>query len=358
MVTTLEKEILRYTALDDKERFKQIIDGLVSNDIDNVSKARRSINNYLFAPYHLKNKLGAKSFADIQNFATKGSFPELNTLIYSVFNTTPNFDDRYVYSYRETEFDDGRDYFELLDVTNGIRFERLPEGAKVKISSVSGNVAIVKASTYAAGLGWTFEMIEDRKYGLMKEIAIHFRNSWFNALARIHYSLLVDQGYNANNANGGAPVPYSLPATDPEPLRILKTINNAASLIGNALRNTDILPDPAIAPVNVYVHPSQYQRVFDAVKPTAGFNQQTYANVVRQINVYSTFQLIRTDGTAMNQNEALIVVPGGKNVTAMKLPPTEYTRVDIESFSQIMTVRARIGVIAGEPRQILRATIA
>lgn len=353
-------ELKRFTALYENDRLEKITSALLNGDHDERKKALKSIHNFLFAPDLIREKTGIKSIQNfnIQNFTTKGDFPEIDTNIQKVFNKIQNYDDRYLYAFSQVQFDPNRDFIEILDVDNLISFDKIEEGGRVNIYRLGGSVGIVKAVTYGAGLGWTYDLLEDRKFGLIVQIAERFRDAWYHRLSRVHYTLLAEAGYDPNNANAGATVPFAGPVTDPDALRVIKTIDTAAQLIGNAIKDLGIVPDPAIANCIVYCNPRHYTRILNAVRPVSGFLSNSYATIVRDIQVYPTYNLIRANGTAYSSDDIIVVVPGGKNVTATKLPPTEYTRQDIETFSTITTVRARIAAAIGEPKQVVRATIA
>lgn len=367
-LSPVEKLIWGSSALYFPQRMENIVNAITNGDIVQKQKAKASIQNFFAFPYHLskigktESELNAQiqnftKNAQIQNFMTTGDFPEMFTNAFRMFSKVEAYDQRWQAAYDEVQFDPGKNYFEILDVQNGFTFDLLPEGSRVNIKSMSGERAIVKANTYADGIGWTYEMIENNDFGIMLQIADHFRRGWFLKEAKIHYGLLMDAAISASNANSGTAVPYSVTGSNALE-KDINTLNTAANIIGNACKDLGVMTDPAMGTYAIYYDPKYDGRLRAAIGYTGLSNVNSSVITTKRFELYPTYNLKTSAGVDINANHIVMCATGGKNLRATKLPPTTYSRQDIESFSQIQTMRVRLAAAIGEPKQFVSVAMA
>ena len=367
-LSPIERILWNGSALYFPQRMENIREALLGRDENMKGLAKAAIQNFFALPYHYPKiaktedefRAQVQNFtknAQIQNFMTTGDLPEMFTSAFRMFDKLENYDQRWQNAFTEVQFDPGKNYFEILDVENGFTFDLLPEGARVNIKKLSGERSIVQANTYADGVGWTWEMIEDRSYGAMLQIADKFRRGWFLKEAKIHYGLLVDAAVSGSNANAGVAVPYSTTGANVLEKDIL-TLDAAANIIGTATKDLGVMADPAMGGMAIYCNPKFYGRLLAATGYSNLGSVNSSVITTRRFNIYPTYNLVSSNGTPLNGNHIVMCVEGGKNLRATKLPPTTYTRQDIESFSQIQTMRVRIAAAIGEPKQFVSVAMA
>ena len=186
-------EFRKYTALYEKPRMERIVDAIVRGSKEDKVAAKNSIQAFWNAPLELGGVTKHKNvMASLQAYTTTSDVPDMVTQSFDVFAQLASYDDRYNSAFKIRTFDDARDYFEIVDVVNYFTFDELPEGAQVPIRRFTGTKAAIYAKTYADGLGWTQQMLEDRRFSEMIEIAEQFRMAFYRKKAVIHYGLLVD----------------------------------------------------------------------------------------------------------------------------------------------------------------------
>lgn len=344
----------KYTALYEEKRMESIREVMLNpkKNADKLNKVHNSIMHFFNAPSDLAPFAGnGKLLSNIQAFTQKGDIPEVPaSLLLDVFNKIENYDMRAEQAYKLRQFDPGQDTFSIVDVNNFFTFDKLPQGGKVEIKHVTGTIAYVKAVRYADGFGWEVEMLEDRRFGEMVQMAEQFRDAYYLRRGKVHYTALVEAAKSASSATAGTPTPYaSTGLSDTE--KLAKTISTCASVIGSAVKNLGVHPDPAMAPMLIYCDPSDYDRLVTAVNVKAPFAASGFALQGRQYTVLPSYMLKDKDGVAIAANRAIMVLAGGKIQRGDKTPPTSYNAEDIQTFSQMQTVRARFACAVAEPKQ-------
>ena len=342
----------KYTALYEEKRMEAIREVLLNpkKHSDKIPKVHNSIMHFFNAPSELVGVGSKQVLSNIQAFTQKGDIPDLPaSLILDVFNKIENYDMRAEQAYKLRQFDPGQDTFSIVDVSNFFTFDKLPQGGKVEIKHVTGTVAYVKAVRYADGFGWEIEMIEDRRFGEMVQLAEQFRDAYYTRRGKVHYTALVEAAKSASSATAGTPTAYQSGLNDNE--KLAKTISLCASTIGDKVKNLGVHPDPAMAPILIYCKPADYDRMVTAVNTRQTSAASSFALQSRQYTVLPSYMLKDKDGNEIAANTAVMVLVGGKIQRADKTPPTTYTAEDITSFSQLQTVRARFACAVAEPKQ-------
>lgn len=340
---------LQYTALSDPKRMEKIVAAMVGSDPVRKHMAKNSIQAFMNAPMELAGeiKAGILQKNAIQAFTTTADLPEMYTKTFDVFSRIANYDLRWQEAFKERTFDEFRNYFEIVDITNYFAFDPLPEGSSVAIRRFTGAKATVNAVTYADGIGWTEQMAEDREYSTMIQMAEQFQDAFWNKKSKVHYALLVD----ASSPNFTA---WQTTTSGTTPAEILKrdvdTINKAAFTLTNNVKSLGF-GDVATAPLLIYGTPEYEGRIAAAL-------QQRIASAIapsilgsRPIKFMPTYNLISSNGNALASSICIMVLPGNKIQRGDKLLPKSYMQDDVLTFSKIQTVRARFGAAVAEPLQ-------
>lgn len=341
----------KYTALYEPKRLENIREAILGNDLENKKKAKNSLMHFFNAPsdlVYLSN--GKHLISSIEAFTTKGDIPDLPaSLLLDVFNKIEAYDMRGEMAYKLRQFDPGQDTFSIVDITNFFTFDKLPQGAKVNLKHIKGDVAYVKAVRYADGFGWDEDMLEDRRFGEMIQIAEQFRDAYYIRRAKAHYTPLVVAAASGSSATGGTALAVQSGNNNNE--KIINTISKCAAIIAAAVNGLGVHPDPSMATMMIYIDPADYDRVYTAVNTRTTSAASSIALSGRQYQVLPSFMLKDAAGTAIPANTAVMVLGGGKIQRGDKTQPKSYTDKDVLSFSQIQTVKVRFGNAVAEPKQ-------
>jgi hypothetical protein len=339
----------KFTALYEKPRLNKIADAIMKGSKEDKMKAAASIQAFWNAPVELSPmiKSGELQKASIQAFTTSSDIPEFVTQSFDVFAQLANWDNRYEAAFKVRSFDDGRGYFTIVDVNNYFTFDELPEGAQVPIRRMTGTFATVPAKTYADGLGWTYEMLEDRRFSEMIDIAEQMRNGFYSKKADVHYRLLVTA------AQSQGVITYQGSGTSPAEVlkRDVDTIQLAATTIAKDCKDLGF-GDVASAPVIIYGSPALEGRIAAALSQRQATGIAPSILAGRNISFQPTYKLASSAGVAIADTQFLMVLPQNKIQRGDKVAPTTYMDEDVLSFSKIQTVRARFGAAVAEPKQV------
>ncbi|MCK6381883.1 MAG: hypothetical protein L6Q54_11650 [Leptospiraceae bacterium] len=340
----------KYTALYEPARMEKIRKAILAGSKTDKIKAKNSIQAFFSAPLELASEIKNGSLVKnaMQFFTTKSDIPEFITQSFDVFAKIANYDNRYEQAFKLRQFDDGRGEFTIVDVSNYFTFDKLPEGAQVAIRRLTGTYATVKANTYADGLGWTYEMLEDRRFSEMVDIAEQFRDAFFASKAKNHYTLLAD------SAVANTTITWQGSGTSPAEIlkRDVDTIQKAQNKIGSDCKDFGF-GDTAMNPIIIYGSPALEGRILAALQQRVASGIAPSILGGRPIQFMPTYKLQYSSGAAWVDSDFVMVMAGYKNQRGDKLLPTSYTDDDISSFSTIQTVRARYGAACAENKQNL-----
>lgn len=342
-------EIRKYTALYEKPRLSRIVDAILKGSKEDKMAAKNSIQAFFNAPAELGGLTKKDNImASLQAYTTKSDIPDMVTQSFDVFAQIASYDDRYASAYKQRTFDQARDYFEIVDVVNYFTFDELPEGAQVPIKRFTGTKAQIKAKTYADGIGWTWEMLQDRRFSEMIDIAEQMRLAFFMKKARLHYQLLVD------GATAGGSIAWQGSGTTPADQfnRDVLTISTAVNDIKKSVKD---LGFGDVAGQTIFFYGSPYMEGrFQAATSARNANQIIPTILPSNMNVqfFPTYELRTGSGTAVPDTRMVALLPGHKIQKGDKELPTTYMDEDIISFSNIQTVRARFGAGVGETKQL------
>lgn len=342
-------EFRKYTALYEKPRFERIVEAIVKGSKDEKIAAKNSIQAFWNAPLELGGATKNKNvMASLQAYTSTSDIPDMVTQSFDVFAQLASYDDRYNNAFKVRTFDDARDYFEITDVVNYFTFDELPEGAQVPIRRFTGTKAAIYAKTYADGIGWTQQMLEDRRFSEMVDIAEQMRQAFYLKKARLHYSLLVDA------ATSGGTIAWQGSGTTPADQfnRDVLTINTAVNTIKKACKDLGF-GDVSAQTILFYGSPFMEGR-FQAATSARNVSNIVPTILPGSMNVQflPTYELRTSLGVSLPDTTMVAVLPGNKIQRGDKVLPTTYMDEDIISFSNIQTVRARFGAGVGENNQL------
>jgi len=191
---------------------------------DHIKKLSGAFQHFMRVPERNKEfKLA------MQQFTTKGDFPDNIIAVLEKYHATPDWDTGYEQIFDIRDFTGGTESgFKILDVTSGLTFSKIPVGDKIKVYKASGSVVSVEFDRYGGGLNWDRTWFDDRQYWQIEDTAIEFRNKAYSQRAAAHYAL-IEAVTNTTTWQGTS--------TDTEVNRDIKTINAAALAILTAVKD-------------------------------------------------------------------------------------------------------------------------
>ncbi len=329
----------------------------------------RIISNWnkmnLSNPTHLKQLEGAFQFfmrqphdpkysaalrtGAMQAFAYKGDFPAEILQVIEKFHQMEPFDLGY------EQIFDIRDYtgtnesgFDILDVTSGLTFAKVPPGDKAKVFKFSGAKTSVGFDTYGGALGWRQELIDDKQYWDLEDNAAAFRNEAFRSRAQVFYDL-IDATPSTYDLTWQSATGASLPNTDRDyqPIRDINTINKACENILLAIDGLGM--GATVASRFVILAPIQ---LMGRLNRALGMVQQPFAGS-RQFLTYNVGQPIYT--TMLDSStEYYVCFPKAKAKAGYRMQLTLYNLFDILEFCHTVAGWMRYGGAIAETKQFVR----
>ncbi|MCX5657918.1 MAG: hypothetical protein NTZ48_06850 [Candidatus Omnitrophica bacterium] len=314
---------------------------------EGVKNFKGAFNHFFKAPdRELKLK------AALQHFATKGDFPAEVLQILEKFHATPSYDLGY------EQIFDIRDYvgtkesgFELLDVSSGLTFAKIPTGGKAKVFKFTGDKTTVYFDRYGGGLEWDKTLFDDGKYWTLEDNAIAFRNKAYSSRAQAFYDL-IDAVSSTKNIAWQAATPSSVATSNENynAIRDINTINASCLAILKALKDDGVGATPnspfiILAPVDLK----------SRISRALGLVQQAYAGSERHlaytITPIWTLMLSATD-------KFYVIFPKAKMKGGYRMDLTLLSNTDILAYAETVAGWMRFGGAIGDQDQVRRCSIA
>lgn len=283
-----------------------------------------------------------------QAFTTKGDFPAEVLAILEKFHAVGDFDLGY------EQIFDIRDYtatkesgFEILDVSSGLIFAKIPVGDKIKVFKATGNKIPVSFDRYGGGLGWDKTWLDDGKYWNLEDTAIEFRNKAYLKRAQAFYALIEALGAGSN-ITWQVPTPTTLANTDANYAvsRDVNTIQKACDDILEAVKNKGYgvsANSPFVILTPNVLRPRIQRAIAHLNQPFGGASRAlTY-------NVKPVYTLMLT-----NNADYYVVLPGKKLKGGYRMDLTLYNMLDIMSYIETIAGWMRYGGAIGDTDQLKR----
>jgi len=314
---------------------------------EGVAKLTGAFNHFFQAP----DRQPALKAA-LKHFATKGDFPDEVMQVLEKYHATPSYDLGYESIFDIKDFTGtNQGGFDLLDVSSGLTFAKVPTGDKAKVFKFTGTKTTVYFDLYGGALGWHKTLIDDAQYWTLEDNAIAFRNKAYSSRAQAFYDL-IDALPSAKNLAWQAVEPTSVAGTSENynAIRDIRTINAACLAILKALKDegmgvTPQSPFVILAPVDLK----------DRILRALGIVQQPFAGSVGRLsyNVTPIFslQLSATD-------KYYVILPKGKLKGGYRMDLTLMSQTNILEYTETVAGWMRYGGAIGETNQLRRCSIA
>jgi hypothetical protein len=245
----------------------------------------------------------------------------------------------------------GRLTWTIYNVANGLTFNKVEEGQRIQVDSISGTSVQAECDYYGGALGWTDKMIEARQIPAMIDIASVFRNQFWVNKADNHYLLLSTAGAIAGQTTAAQGA-----AADGQLRRNIKTINQAAFNLTNRLKDKGY-GDMASAPLILYANPLD-EAIIEAAFRARTAEQSAALRGAEQITSARPIQRIYTYTTRITRGFPLLVLPGRKSQRADYRQPTTYRAPkDVLTLNEVQAVWAIYGAAVADSEQVETVTL-
>jgi hypothetical protein len=295
----------------------------------------------------LPDEKGSPVRTALQHLAIKGDFPAEILQILEKYHAVPFYDLGYEQIFDIKDFTGTTESgFEILDVEDGLTFNKVQPGDKAKVYGMKGSKVSVTFDMYGGGLQWLRTLIDDRKYWTLEDNAIAFRNKAYYSRASNFYAL-IEAVSSAENVDWQA-VDGAIPNTDPAyiPIRDANTINLACGTILSDLKDKGmgVTPQSQFILLSDVTYKSRTERAL-------AYLQQAFSGSQKLVQFSITPQY-----TLMLQTPSVyyVILPKGKLKGGNRMDLTVFDQFDIMSYADVMVGWMRYGGAIGEVNQVKR----
>ena len=288
-----------------------------------------------------------------QAFGTPADFPTSIVEVLKKFQVSTYYDNGY-----EQVFDVmnltgyKRNGFDILDVEDGLTFDKIPIGMKLKVYKMAGAKARVYFDAYGGALGWHRTLIDDEEYWTLENNATAFRNKAFAKRAEVFYAL-IDALPAGQNLVWQLPDPAALPNTEETYTanRDAQTMNQAAEniILDVVDKGYGVTPDNSTF---IVLNPLQLQT---RIKKALNLTQQHYVGSQSMSNF--SFRQITTTMLA-NPTVFYVILPKHKLLAGYRMDLKLFNAFEMLSYTDTVAGWMRYGGALGDTQQLQRCATA
>ena len=306
---------------------------------EHVKKLAGAFQHFMRMPEH-----DPRIRAALQQFTTKGDFPDEILQVLEKFHATPNWDIGFESIFDIRDFTGtNQSGFDILDVSSGLTFAKIPIGDKVKIYKMEGAKVSVSFDRYGGGLNWDRIWFDDKQYWQIEDTAIEFRNKAYQYRATQFYALIDAVTSDQNLAWQGV-------SADAQVTRDTKTLNEAA---------LQILTDLKDSGYGISVNTQLVVLCPLALKPRmeAALTQLNQAMIGSPTQVSYSFKVVYTLMMS-SQTVYYVCAPGIKAKAGYRMDLTLFNMFDILAYADTVAGWMRYGGAIGDVEQFQRCATA
>jgi hypothetical protein len=278
--------------------------------------------------------------AAMQQFTTKGDFPDEILQVLEKFHATNDWDTGFEQIFDIRDFTGtNQSGFDILDVSSGLTFAKIPVGDKIKIYKMEGAKTSVTFDRYGGGLNWDRMWFDDRQYWQIEDTAIEFRNKAYNERASNFYALI-------DAISSGQNLTWQGSSSDTQVSRDVQTMNKAALNILTDLKDSGygVTPQSGL----VILAPLALKPRIEAA--LANLNQAT-ANSIRSVSYTfrPVYSLMLSSTTVY-----YVAVPKIKAKAGYRMDLTLFNLFDPLAYADTVAGWMRYGGAIGDVDQFQR----
>lgn len=292
----------------------------------------------------------------IQAFSGTPDLPKITEDVFTREMIMPNMDVGWQQAYKTIPLERGQLTWQILEVDSGFTFELTPESAEAKIYSVSGTSVTAKVEKYSAGIGLTWEMIEEHRLYNFMQLYEALRMKYYTLWANVHYKLLAQAagftpggtskfgGTFTKLSDGNDKIAYDATGASEE-AKDAVTINKGHDTIAKALKDKTY-GDTANSQLLLYVRSNMRPRLENVLGRSGHQNHPNFSNSIGMVMpVYS-------NNDNIPENAGILVLPGYKIQNAVYLREMVKNFEDYKNLNMISTYWTVFGAIIGEAQQV------
>lgn len=328
-------------------------------DWDNPENLRKLVGafNFFMAAPDTDDKLRAAlqfmaTPQAVQHFTSYGDFPDQVKQVLQKFHLQAAYDEGWRDIFQVTDFTGTTESgFDIMDVSTGLTFRKVPAGDKIDLYKVSGAKVSVGFDTYGGGLSWRRDWFDDEKYWNLEETALEFREKAFLERAQTHYAL-AELAASSHTISWQNPIPATLPNTNDNytAIRDMLTINAACEGIITDLKDSGLSVNTA----TTFKLVAPYQLMFRINRALGLLNMNlagpAFAGVQYRVEPMYTTLLSYS-------NKYMVCAPGRKAKSGIRMNLEMMSDFDILTFCQNLAGWQRYGAGIGETKQFRECAI-
>lgn len=248
----------------------------------------------------------------------KSDIPQVLTDALSLFTNEDNFDLGYEASFATPPVDPGKEFWYIVDMFNGVQVRKIPEGGRVVVEGISGELATVFIHRYGSATGHSEQSIRYRRIEVISSTALAQRAAWNRDKSQRHYTLLSPSSANIT--------PYDTTATDTLN-KDIATINAAADTLARRMKDKyvgNVLTQPYI----LRSDPILWSRIIRALRQTGQDVDGQPNRIQHNIRYQPTYsEELRGEG-GEPITTAVLDLPGFKHQSVTTMPVTSFMQFD------------------------------
>lgn len=348
---SMEKTLAMGLACYDAGVQKKLGDALNSGDKSKQAKAMEYLFAFQALPEIARKVKPEEALVTLRAFTGKNSIPAPVQNVFEVFRNMESVDMKVSDAvFRTVTLDASDTNIEVADVTNGLVVEKILPGEPVKMGKISGTLGYIPVVTYAGGLNWPWELIEDRKIAKMISIAEEEVARFYHVKMKALLGIIADAANTGGTSTAGA----STNAVE----KVIQGINKAIIAIETRLK--DVYPmDPASYGYVIVANAGTNENLVRAALGQTQISTNVSELLLpRNISLLTSYNLKESDGTAIPATEVCVCVAKHKFLYADKVKPEQRSAEDIGTLSTSQVIRARFAAGCADTREAQIATIA
>jgi len=331
----------------DKLLFEILDRGLEGNTnrIEDI-KVRAAIRDFVFGRYEQTKSRIAALKSKVQSVAVSTDFPINITQMFNITDEKANYDMGYEAAFRDVPRDATKNFWEIVTSHPGLTFRRIPEGGRIRVEGMTGDLVYAYVDHYGGALGWTDAMIRWRQIALMYDRATAFRDAFFiNKADNLYLLLATAASLHVTLWQAGAT----------QLIRDLATLNLSSFNLGNVNKDKGYAVT-GTTPFILYANPLDETRIEQAFAATnanlimggiaaAGMTGRP----IRRVYTYNQFITAR---------HPILVLPGQKIQKNEALAPTTYVAPeDILTLNRMTSVWSIYGAAVADDEQCMQINL-
>jgi len=302
---------------------KGSIDGKLQGKLENA------INSYMMDSYNSGSEI-------IDNFSSTSDYDEITKEIAGLDKllSVPDADVKWEKAFKNVNLADGKLKWGVVTHGGGPTFTAVAEGEPIKVYNTSGEIAYAKCTKYAAGIGWTDEILREREIAPIMDYLEMAKANYNSTVGNAHYKAL-------KTAASSLSTSWVAGASTLE--RDIATLNKAASDISSVNKNKGY-GDMSNPEILVYFQTGMKSRILTALNYV---NQgQSTGEVVWNIKpLFTDYEL---DSTATT---GIAVLPGRKLQRAVAQELALEKSRDASTQTTVFYYYAFLGAYVGDTEQ-------